>query len=781
MRTATGYLTSTSILAYDRVRIGAGGYFTGVAMSSDGTIIIGNDTGEGPMILKPGATEWIYGMRAGATFPNSDVSRAGMGAAGMPSNGCYSVAISWRDSNYMACVCMGYRWTTTDGGANWTRRGSFIQTIGANEANRAAHIRLMIDPNNKTTIYDVTHDATWRARVSRDFGATWTLISDVPASQTAGGALAAYGMAVAIDKSSGTPGTDSPKVAIFSSGNGVYQSTNAGASFSLLSGSQLTLADMDYSATGVLITSGRNHTSFSDLNDVVRRWNGSSWTASTGSTGKCLVLHPSDATKAWLVNDAGEVSVSVDSCATFGPTSGKPQRISPTVPWLSWTNEDYMSAGNARWSVRYGGIFFTEGISPWYLASPPTTITKVIAPAYNTSVTWTASCLGLENMVCTAANKNSRGDVMLQFHDRTGAAFLRANLTTTYMAHHLGSTGFSHGAVPDSALNNPNYLATMAAGTCYTSTDFGFTCTAASGSNGGYAGVVAVRNQGEIFVISQDLHVVKQSLDNGTTWTSSDFGTAANAAFAANEGFPYANYYLSRRNLIKCPTTGDIWFYHQGIREPTTTYDAVTKGLWCMPNDGSNKFVRVYAERISAGEKDEFGAAFTDTQAYSNDFYNGKLTVSPFNPNHLWWAAGDAGGPAHLWFSKDRGVSWAIVGSAASSTGGIATARAAKNMAYKPYEVNFGKIIPPHTYPTLYVVCFDGGYNYYKCHDFDPNNPQNATLEQITFEGGLIYPNGHWDVPLGVVAWTDTLDFMTHYGNRGALYIRHKGGGIYGI
>ena len=65
--------------------------------------------------------------------------------------------------------------------------------------------------------------------------------------------------------------------------------------------------------------------------------------------------------------DSGNLNVSVDNGATWTDVQWGSSRTAADVPWLSWTNETYMTNGNQAFDPSQSNVLmFAEGIGVWW-------------------------------------------------------------------------------------------------------------------------------------------------------------------------------------------------------------------------------------------------------------------------------------------------------------------------------------------------------------------------------------------------------------------------------
>ena len=141
----------------------------------------------------------------------------------------------------------GYVFKTTNEGTTWTETSFAQVTANSNDAYRMYGQKMAIDPNNPNIVYVGT--PLNGLFVTTNGGTTWQSVSGVPVSVT--------------DSNGDSPGitgiefdpANTNIIFAASYGNGVYETTNAGASWSQLSGGPGSVDYAAISSTGVYYVS----------------------------------------------------------------------------------------------------------------------------------------------------------------------------------------------------------------------------------------------------------------------------------------------------------------------------------------------------------------------------------------------------------------------------------------------------------------------------------------------------------------------------------------------
>jgi photosystem II stability/assembly factor-like uncharacterized protein len=131
----------------------------------------------------------------------------------------------------------GYVFKTTNKGKTWTQLTSFNGgtqvASGSTSSYRMDGQRMAIDPNNSNVAYVGTVQNG--LFVTTDGGTTWSSVSAVPVSTQVSGVYPGITGILFDPAIGGTSGGKTNTIFASSWGNGVYESSNAGASWTRLS------------------------------------------------------------------------------------------------------------------------------------------------------------------------------------------------------------------------------------------------------------------------------------------------------------------------------------------------------------------------------------------------------------------------------------------------------------------------------------------------------------------------------------------------------------------
>ena len=226
--------------------VGGGGWATGIDIAPDGTMVVRTDT-YGAYIWN--GTQWQQ-LVTSTSMPATFIQPGN--AVGLNSSGVYEIQIAPSNSSVMYMEYMGYIFKSTNKGTTWTETSFAQVTDGSNDTYRMNGQKMAIDPNNPNVVYVGT--PTNGLFVTTNGGVTWQSVSAVPTSSTGGITGILFDPAVG-----GTTGGNTNTIFASSYGNGVYESTNAGASWTHLTGGPSNVEGRRLIYRGLLCSWRRRH------------------------------------------------------------------------------------------------------------------------------------------------------------------------------------------------------------------------------------------------------------------------------------------------------------------------------------------------------------------------------------------------------------------------------------------------------------------------------------------------------------------------------------------
>jgi hypothetical protein len=374
------------------LKIGAGGFLDGFSIAQDGTMVVRTDT-YGAYLWNPNATTpvgnaggtgaWQQLVNSSSMPANFVASSVGVSAAGV-----FALQIAPSNSQilYMVYVASVSQYGTeqsgvyksTNKGQTWTLT-SFtpVANLNQNGPYRQSGPTIAIDPVDPNIVY--FGSAANGLFVTTDGGNTWSTVSGVPTAVADGSGNNYPGITgVLFD-----PGNASIIFAA-SYGNGFYQTTNGGASWSKLSGGPSSVWQGAISSNGTYYAIDANHNLWVEANG--------SWTEAVSSANVFgVAANPSNPNQVVVVSDTGTLNESSDNGATWGGWSGVPTSNTSQIPWLTMT-----------WGPGASGLVFnTASPSQLFVNGNQTvsmaTLSGSVTPS--TKPNWTDIGVGFEELV----------------------------------------------------------------------------------------------------------------------------------------------------------------------------------------------------------------------------------------------------------------------------------------------------------------------------------------------------------------------------------------------
>lgn len=729
--------TLLGVSKYDRVRLGGGGYVTGIRIAGTGAdkvLVCRTDTCGG-YIRDAEDNEWRLLLQA-----EINISESLMKYSYNRGAGCYDVCVAPSNTSIIYICQVGYVYRSEDKGHTWERTTlPVFNGYGANSGSRAVNERMNVDPFNHLVVALGNPDtgANGGLKYTLDGGDNWVSVSQavIPAPT-----IADSGMAVAFDPD------NSGHVYVWSYGNGIYRSTTGvNGTFSAISGAPTDIGHM-VARNGKLWVGGTYNGNSSQL----KTWtSGGGWVNVSGVTDTKHIAISPDGTKIVSMIPSSAYRISTNSGATFSGLTPSVARQAVNIGWHQTTNENYMSNGAVVWDTDSNTFYVAEGIGVWKCVNPPT----------NASIpTYLEDSVGIENLVTMqilVPPVNGRIHYLSQ--DRN--VFTRERAQWNQFPANAGVRNvqaLDHGNGIDYAADDENWLAVVSSahGRGNYSTDGGASWTPftnvpanvlpspgqpATGGQG-FGGNIAVGNSGNCVWLPTGNNIPSYTLDSGETWDYCSFG----GSVPPNTGMRWHNQYTFQRIqlLADKENPGTFYIYHVGNSANDATSQQY-RGFWKSTDGGAN-FTRMTSNLISVGGS-----------AYSLDAYNCKLKMPPGKSPHLFYCAGDIDADdthsnSGIYFSADEGATWT------DFTGDM----------NEPLDFAFGKAAPGRDYPAIYAW---GGLSnvrgLHRCLDFNPANPTAATWETIGR-----YPGG--DLDNGTILGADMQVF-------GLCYVGFGGSGAF--
>src|ERR1700729_3921663 len=427
-------------MAWQTLKVGGGGYVTGISVANDGAMVVRTDS-NGAYLWT--GSQWQHIVTASSMPARFDFKGEGV----------YEIQVAANNSNVMYMTFDGYVFKSTNKGTTWTQTAfSGFNDSGdpANDSYRMNGQKMAIDPNNPNIVYLGTPSNG--LYVTTNGGKSWTSVSAIP--DAAGG-----GITRSLFRSGGGRGGDGGRRTPFASsyGHGVYESTNGGATWTARSRGPTDVVGAAVSSTGVYYASdGSNLWSYA----------GGKWTKlASGSQGiQAVAVNPSNPNEIVAVSPAGFLDISYNAGATWtGTMFSSNQVTSADIPWLADAQQveggatNFLSLGGATFNpTNPSQMILTGGTGVWTTTQVPTS-----GATSSTPVTWTDQSVGIENLVANEIIVPPGGDPVLASWDRPFFKITNPNsYPTTYGP--VASDNIVAGWSVDYASSSPSFLVGIA-------------------------------------------------------------------------------------------------------------------------------------------------------------------------------------------------------------------------------------------------------------------------------------------------------------------------------
>ena len=393
------------------VKIGAGGWITGIDIALDGTMVARTDT-YGAYIWN--GTQWQQ-LATVQSMPSTVFYTGSV----------YEVRISPSNSNIIYMQMSDGLYKTTDKGASWVKTS--FPVVGETSGDyRMDGQKMAVDPNNPNIVFAGTQKAgLW---VTRDGGTTWNKIDAVPQGTRTTDA----GMTGIV-----VQGSD---VFVGTAGSGVYHSKDGGKTWSAIGGP----ADISHAA----IAKDGSYYATGNTDFALWKFANGSWTKLVDNLAHGVAINPFDQKHIVVTNEGGGVQQSLDGGATWSGWNHNSQlESSNDIPWLE-NSGLYMSAGRIVFDpLVEGKVWQSAGVGVWQ-----TKIPEVLN--WNTPVVWQSQSVGIEQLVSSEILAPAGGNPIFASWDRP--FFEMADLDS-YASTYSGGK-FSMGWSIDYASTNSQFI-----------------------------------------------------------------------------------------------------------------------------------------------------------------------------------------------------------------------------------------------------------------------------------------------------------------------------------
>ena len=638
------------------LKTGGGGWMTGMHIHPSGTPVLARTDVGTPVIWNETTKTWTNlvttaTMPAGYALDNLDYAQGKNSFSGAvsivsdPSNAnTLYMAFNDTKNNYgEGCI-----FKSTDQGKHWAVTGlcGFIALPNV-DGTKVQGEKICVDPNNSNVVYFGT-SANGLYRTD-NAGTSWSTVTSVSK-----GNESTYGVGIVlIDPSSGTTTRNGLTVTknIYATvhNTGVYQSTDGGANFTLMTGYTAGQIDDAEVVNGVLVIASSGQ---------VWKYKNGLWSNISSGTSQPyeIAIDPTNTDRIFALGYAGNIYRTTDGGATGFQALSK-ATSGTDVPWLSWIDGSYLSVGALQFDPKVAGqLWFAEGTGMWRCSN----IT-------GSTITWSSISAGIENMVANDVIAPPGSVPLTAFWDQK--FFYRDNLDT-YPAQKKPDNIFGSCWDLDYVEKNPLQIVgliqdhtgghppTKQSGY---SLDGGKTWNIFSAiTNGTLPGdlqygnmAVSCNNLNNIVWLPSSQGLPYYTKDRGATWYKVNEGSNA------TDGGHHA-YYSSKEVLQSDRATDGVFYIYN----------------W---NYGFYKSIDGGASWVQSANNPPLGA------------WQAILRSVPGNAGHLFWASG-YNSKKPLYHSINGGNTWITMTNVDAA-----------------YMIALGKKSPTATYPTLFLYGIVGG------------------------------------------------------------------------
>lgn len=713
------------------LKIGAGGFVTGIDIASDGTKVIRTDTygaywwnASAPNPGHAGGSGmWQQIVNVDSMKP-SEYSMAMAETANGP--GVFEIRIAPSNTSRFYMCFNGKLYRSDNKGSTWNATGLLPVKESANDTTKGFGPYIAVDPANADVVYASTPSSG--LFVSTNAGASFQRVVTVGNASMPSGAGQGGGHLIGFDSASGLVERRTQGIYVSTYGSGVYHSADGGSTWVLTSGSPITHHHMVVANDGcvwLVDDSGSNH--------GLWIYRGGTWKNSTEVNGGqwwSVAVDPANSARAVLSGAGGEIDITTDHGSTWSGINYNGRRVATDIPWLAWTKEIFMTNGNTVFDPSDSNkLYFAEGIGVWY-SSPPESL--------RTTFNWNSQSAGIEQLVANGITSpwGASSKPLVYGWDRP---VFRVDNPGVYPASHGPNRddaikmGWSADWSPSSPLNVVIQTGDTQSSA---SADGGLTWRPFPSVPG-----TIINGSGGTICVSTPTNWLWQQSNNGSPYYTTDGGLTWNTA-----------------NIAGIPShpkeTG--WGFVHFVDAQAAAADRVNDGVFYMYNYGPS------GARQAEGfyRTTDGGVSWSHISSGQTRVLPGgivRLKSVPNNAGHLFFSGGLPAGSQGPWphmqrfyRSMDGGTTWRDVSSG-------------RYIIREVWDFGFGKAAPGQAYPTIYLYGWVNGIG-----GFWRSVDNASTWTQI---GGLF--------PIG---WFDQLKAVEGDANiYGRVYAGFSGSGwIYG-
>lgn len=669
---------------FTQLPVGAGGFLRGMDVVSDGTVVVNADT-YGAYIYNYVSGLWEQ-LVTTTRMPASAFTNLVTDGTG----GVYAIRIAPSNSSRIYMTYLNKVYRSDDKGASFTLTGFSALALSPNYALSQYGPRMAVDPANPDVCYLSTDSAgVW---VTTNAGSSWSKVSTIANNNGSGLGV------IAFDASSGTTGGNTNTIYASASGTGIYRSTNAGSSWTLMTSTPTNVYRIKVHTDGIayIVTSAGSlqklsGTTFTDITDV-------------GASGQVdnVLLDPSNAAHITIIYSAGYTDDSTNRGSTWSGTNFTKSRLTNDIPYLGTIFQSITGGSESSFFFGIGEIWYNPGDSNkiWMTGGQSVFTTPSILTSGNQ--VWTDKGRGIEQLVANQILSVPGGDPLLISWDVGIIKKVSASLSSYADAERWDTArGINRASAADYAKSDPTFIAAIlnqVAESSGYSTDRGITWQAFASAppffaNGNIGGSIAVSTPSNMVWAPNQNGDLYNTKNGGTTWSKiaisgvpaspSETGWGFNSTFKqfivcadpvnANTFYAY-NYGPaaagSAKGVYKSTDSGDTWshVYTTWLSNiPSAGDNAFNAKLRCLPGVAGTLF-------FTGGQQGNNGDAVPHTQSFWKSTDAGTtwnaianvLEVYDFgfgapmsgSSNYTLYIYGWVSGVGGIWRSTDLGSTW---------------------------------------------------------------------------------------------------------------------------
>jgi photosystem II stability/assembly factor-like uncharacterized protein len=603
------------------LKIGAGGFITGIDIASDGTKVVKTDT--------YGA--WYYNTSINLWQQCVTMNSMPNGARGILRNrGVYEIEIAPSSTKRFYMLFSGYVLRSDDRCKTWKLTNfprdtvDFVDAYPENDAYRTYGRKMAIDPANKDVVYIGTPSKG--IFVTADGGESWKSISPSPIPYSTEVSGAYPGHAIAFDPNSVISGGKTQGIYIASYGTGVYRSTNAGVTWTLTKNTPKTFQHMIADQNGNVwlcddFGEGRLHKYAGD------------WSSITGAGNGChsIAVNPHNVNGVVVGTKSGRLTLSTDGGSRWLVLRHASIKATD-IPWLAWADDNWLSNGDMKFDPSQSNmLYFAEGTGVLY-THPLLT---------NAIVTWISRSVGIEQLVSNWIISPPGGNLIVASWDRPAFTIADPNdYQTKYGINNVNE--IQHGASCDWASQSPKTIVctadTSTADTSGYSQDAGVTWHTFSGrpseiGRRHYGGTIAASTRTNFVWVLSNCGDPFYTTDGGISWKKIGF-----PGIPSNDCGWHSSYNLDRQIVVADRVHRNTFYmYNDGF----TTVSAA--GIWKSSNGGVS-WSHIVSKVFDSGNQSHFNAQMRSVPGVAGDFYFTSGWQSGAQPiNQSFWECMDNG------------------------------------------------------------------------------------------------------------------------------------------